>query len=43
VAVHGAVVWTGMVPRTAAAVLADLAARADPRLAGCAVLVVPGG
>lgn len=42
VAVRGAAVWTGMVPRTAAALLADLAARADQRLAGCALLTIPG-
>jgi hypothetical protein len=42
VVVHGAEVWTGVVPRTSAALLADLAGRADPRLAGCAVLTVPG-
>lgn len=42
VVVEGKQVWSGMVPRTAAALLADLAERADRRLAGCALLTVPG-
>jgi hypothetical protein len=42
VAVQGVEVWTGLVPRTAATLLADLAERADPRLAACALLTVPG-
>jgi hypothetical protein len=41
VTVQGAEIWNGTVPRTAAALLADLAARGDPRLAGCAVLRLP--
>ena len=41
VTVQGMEVWSGIVPRTAGAVLADLSERADRRLAGCALLTLP--